>query len=112
ARGGRRLGLARVRTQHSEPNGPARLLCARRERPCGSAADKRDERAAFHSITSSASAMSVGGTSRPSALAVLALIISSKRVGCSTGKSDGRDPLRILSTKAAARRQPSDRLAP
>src|SRR5262245_45614675 len=84
-----------------------------RERPCrAGASEQGDERAPLHSITSSARAMSVGGTSRPSAFAVLALIISSKRVGCSTGKSDGRDPLRILSTKAAARRQPSDRLAP
>src|SRR5262249_33090423 len=59
--------------------------------------------ASHHSITSSASASKVGGTSRPSALAVLALMTSSKRVGCSIGKSDGRDPLRILSTSAAAR---------
>src|SRR5262245_20058411 len=45
--------------------------------------------ASHHSITSSASASSVGGTSTPSALAVLTLMTSSKRVGCSTGKSDG-----------------------
>jgi hypothetical protein len=31
-----------------------RLLRTRRERPCGRAAEKRDEGAAFHSITSSA----------------------------------------------------------
>src|SRR5262249_46333504 len=34
-----------------------RLLRARRERPCGCAAEQRDELAAFHSITSSASAL-------------------------------------------------------
>jgi hypothetical protein len=51
-----------------------------------------------YSITSSASASSVGGMSRPSVLAVRALITNSNRVGCSTGKSDGSDPLRILST--------------
>src|SRR5262245_45979135 len=52
-----------------------RLLCARRERPRGRAAKKRDELAPFqfrdHSITSSARARSEGGTSKRSALAVL-----------------------------------------
>src|SRR5215831_12801752 len=47
-----------------------RLLRARRERPRGRAAEQRDEIAPLHSITSSARASSVGGTSRPSALAV------------------------------------------
>src|SRR5262249_15105522 len=48
------------------------LLCARRERPRRRrAAEERDELAALHSITSSARASSVGGTSRPSALAVV-----------------------------------------
>src|SRR5262245_30488944 len=43
-----------------------RLLCARRERPRRRAAEQRDEFAAVHhSITSSARASSVGGTSRP-----------------------------------------------
>ena len=41
------------------------------------AAEQRDELAPPHSITSSARASSVGGTSRPSALAVLRLITSS-----------------------------------
>src|SRR5260221_9091218 len=39
-----------------------------------------------HSITSSARAMSVGGTSRPSALAVLRLMTSSNLLGCRIGK--------------------------
>ena len=53
----------------------AALLRARRHRPRGRAAESRDELAPFHhSITSSARASSVGGTSRPSALAVLRLI--------------------------------------
>ena len=49
-----------------------RLLRARSERPrrCR-AAEQRDELAPPHSITSSARASSVGGTSRPSALAVV-----------------------------------------
>src|SRR5262249_6606218 len=42
-----------------------------------------------YSITSSARASNVGGISRPSALAVLRLITSSKWVGCSTGRSAG-----------------------
>src|SRR5262249_12228213 len=54
-----------------------RLLRARRERPRGRrAADKSDELAPAHSITSSSSASSVAGTSRPSVLAVLRLMIN------------------------------------
>ena len=51
--------------------------------------------AKLHSITSSASASRFGGTSRPSALAVLILIINSNFVGCRTGRSAGLAPLRI-----------------
>jgi hypothetical protein len=47
-----------------------------------------------HSITSSARASNVGGTSRPSALAVLRLITSSNFVGCSTRRSAALAPLR------------------
>src|SRR5437762_4521649 len=50
-----------------------RLLRARRERPCRRT-EQRDELATFHSITSSARSSSVGGTVRPSALAVFRLI--------------------------------------
>ena len=52
-----------------------RLLRPRHERPGDRrTAEQRDERAALHSITSSVRASSVGGTSRPSAFAVLRLI--------------------------------------
>src|SRR5262249_17839703 len=51
-----------------------------------------------YSITSSASASNLSGISRPSALAVLRLITSSNFVGCSTGKSAGLEPFKILST--------------
>ena len=51
-----------------------------------------------HSITSSARASSVGGTSRPSALAVLRLIDNSYLVGTCTGRSAGFSPLRMRST--------------
>src|SRR5262249_56564282 len=50
------------------------LLRPRRERPRRSAAAQRDELAPPHSITSSAVARSVGGTSRPSAVAAFRLI--------------------------------------
>src|SRR5262245_14422424 len=52
-------------------------------------------RTTCHSITSSARASSVGGTSRPSALAVFRLITSSNFVGCMTGRSPGLSPLRM-----------------
>src|SRR6476619_3357648 len=58
------------------------------------AAEQRDELAARHSITSSARASSVAGTSRPSAFAVLRLMISSTFVACWTGRSAGFSPLR------------------
>ena len=54
----------------------------------------RDEVAPSHSITSSARASSVGGTVRPSALAVLRLMTNSNLVGCITGRSAGFSPLR------------------
>src|SRR5262249_31413523 len=49
------------------------LQRARRERPRHHAAEQRDERAPFHSITSSASASSLSAIWKPSALAVLRL---------------------------------------
>src|SRR6516225_94782 len=77
-----------------------RLLRAHRERPRGHSAEQRDELAAFHlhSITSSARASRPGGTSTPSAFAVLRLITSSNFVGCITGKSAGFSPLRMRPT--------------
>jgi len=56
-----------------------------------------------YSITSSARASKIGGRVRPRAFADFALMASSKRVGCSMGRSAGLAPLRILSTKAAER---------
>src|SRR5262245_26034848 len=52
----------------------------------------------FHSITSSARASSAGGTVRPSAFAVLRLMLSSYLVGACTGRSAGFSPLRMRST--------------
>ena len=49
-------------------------------------------------ITSSARASADCGMVRPRSLAVFRLITNSNFVGCSTGKSAGLAPLRILST--------------
>ena len=59
--------------------------------------------AAPHSITSSARARIRCGIVSPSAAEVFRLTTSSNRVGCSTGRSAGLAPFRILSTSAAAR---------
>src|SRR5262249_47966446 len=66
-------------------------LCRCRKPPCGHGrtAEQRDEFATLHSITSSARARSVGGTSMPSALAVLRLTTSSNLGGACTGRSAG-----------------------
>src|SRR4051794_30305307 len=65
-----------------------------------------------YSITSSARVSSVGGTMTPSAFAVFKLITSSYLVGCSTGRSAGFAPLKILSTKPVDRRKRSQIPAP
>src|SRR5262249_54186529 len=77
-----------------------RLLRTRRQRPRRRrAADAREECAPRrHSITPSARASSSAGTSMPSALAVFRLITRSNLTGCSTGRSAGFAPRRILST--------------
>ena len=55
----------------------------------------RDRKArSTYSMTSSAVASSIGGTVRPSILAVEALMTSSNLLDCTTGKSAGFAPLR------------------
>src|SRR5262249_19730970 len=76
-----------------------RLLRAGRERPRGRATEQRDEiTSPHHSITSSASASSVGGISTPNAFAVARLMTSSNLAPPSTGRSPGFSPLRIRPT--------------
>src|SRR5262249_16136567 len=90
------LGVAvkRCRVEHTDHG--HFLLRARRERPRGRrAAEKGDERASPHSITSSAATSSLSGTLRPSILAVGALMTSSNLLDCTTGNSAGFAPLRI-----------------
>jgi hypothetical protein len=55
------------------------------------------QQGASHSITSSASVSSIGGTVRPSVFAVLRLITKSNFIGCCTGRSAGFVPRKILS---------------
>src|SRR5262249_19834592 len=82
-----------VRTQEADGPQTSGLLRARRERPHRPrAAEKRNELAALHSITLSARSTSPAGTSWPIAFAVLRLMTSSNRVGCSTGRSAGLMP--------------------
>src|SRR5262249_21174687 len=70
-----------------------RMCC---KRPCRSQPSKQtDELVPPHSITSSARASSLSGICRPSAFAVFVLMISSYLVGCRTGRSAGRSPLRM-----------------
>src|SRR5262249_59505797 len=65
-------------TVQKSNNWHCRLLRPRRERPRGCrAAKKRYERAALHSITSSAATSSLSGTVSPSILAVCWLMTSS-----------------------------------
>src|SRR2546430_3821805 len=74
--------------------GPARMIAESltpkpgiREQYLPGAAVSRCSNTACYSITSSARASSIGGTSRPSAFAVLRLIVRSYLVGAFTGKS-------------------------
>src|ERR1700730_15199296 len=93
----------RQRNQHADPPHAIALLAAPRARPKQRrrgrrTAQERDELAALHSITLSARTRIESGTVRPSAFAVLRLMTNSNLVGCSTGRSAGLAPLRILST--------------
>src|SRR5262249_54934048 len=107
-----RIALGNL-NEHTDAPCSLRLLRARREGPRRRAAEQRDEIAPpDHSITSSASARSVGGISRLSPLAVLRLMTSSNFVGCSTGRSAGFAPLRIFATYWVATEVISRRLGP
>jgi transposase len=63
--------------------------------PAASKATYAVQQIALYSITSSARASRVAGTSRPSVLAVLRLMNSSTFVTCWTGRSAGFSPLRM-----------------
>jgi len=84
---------------------PSRPFLPPVQRRSEQAAGPRVEKcpARHHWITSSARWSTDCGIVNPRALAVLRLITSSNLVGCSTGRSAGLAPLRILSTNTAAR---------
>src|SRR6185437_9796187 len=75
-------------------------------------AGRHEEASLDHSISSSARARKDCEKVRPSSRAVRMLTTSSKRVGCSTGRSPGLAPFRILATKPAERRYMSAKLGP
>src|SRR5262245_4292923 len=75
-----------------------------------SAFDPKRTSGGIYSITSFARSRNGSGIVKPSA--VVRLITRSNLVGCSTGRSAGLAPCRILSTKAAARRNRSGKFDP
>jgi hypothetical protein len=88
--------LARPGGKHQPDLHRRRVLRMCCKRTCRSYASKQaGELAALHSITSSARTRRAVGIVRPSALAVLRLMISSTLVACWTGKSKGFSPLRM-----------------
>src|SRR6516162_5423350 len=99
--------------EYADPPHPLGLLRARRQRPYrGRAAEQRYERAALHSITSSARSRNDSGIVSPSAWAVVRLMTRSNLVGCSIGISLGFAPRRIWSTRSAERRYRSGKFGP
>src|SRR5262245_43635223 len=70
------------------------------------------KRTSTYSRTASARRRKASGILSPSAFAVVRLMTSSNAVGCSTGRSAGSAPLRILSTISLARRNKSVLFAP
>src|SRR5262245_56920817 len=78
-------------------------LRARRNWQGDRCAVTNEELASLYSIHSLARASMGGGTVIPSDLATLTLTTSSNLVDCSTGRSAGFAPFRMLSTKVAAR---------
>src|SRR5262249_50739186 len=109
--------IARARKQAAEAINASGLLSARHERPRdGRAAEQRDELPALHlrghSMTSSARASSLSGIWRPSAFAVLRLMLNPNFVACMTGRSAGFSPLRMRPAYSPTSRYTSIRLTP
>ena len=75
----------RARREVADPRHFVRWLRSRSMGPDRRSNGRREKFSPSHSITSSAQARSVGGTVRPRAFAVLALMINSNLVGCSIG---------------------------
>jgi hypothetical protein len=94
-----RVGSRRSRYERHVRFGPFATDLLRPSNPPVSAMSCREQmqqhRSQTYSITSSARASSVGGTVRPSILAVSALMTSSNLLACTTGNSAGLAPLRM-----------------
>src|SRR5262249_10794885 len=84
--------------QHADEPHPVWLLRPRGERPDRRSANKRDELAPPHSITSSARLSSDEGTVRPNIRAVCALMTNSNLAALTIGSSAGLAPLRMRPT--------------
>src|SRR5215472_12031991 len=102
-RGAASQGRVAATTRSSPPRAKRRRGKHGVERAPKGASRYDSEQAAllFYLITLSAHASTVGGIVRPICLAVFRLITSSNFVGCSTGRSAGLVPVRILSTYQA-----------
>jgi hypothetical protein len=81
------------------PKATELLRCHERTQRANSDLTRRSKQPPY-SITLSARASSIDGTSRPSAFAVFRLMTNSKRVACSMGRSAGFAPCKILSMSA------------
>ena len=98
-------GTTTTGTSIAQPSSGRSVLMIPRWCPyCGGNLRRRSFRHWRHSITWSARSSSDGGIVRPRALAVLVLITNSNVLACSTGRSAGFAPFRILFTTLAARR--------
>ena len=93
-KGGNRLCPQLLGHSSKKPDHRPPLLRSQWERPHRRATEKRNELAPPHSITSSARASRVGGTTSPNVLAVCRLMTSSNLVARRTGRSAGLSPLR------------------
>ena len=100
------------------PQEPDRRQISESLRPCRDRHRRRrtakqlDELAPVHSITWSARPRRGSGTARPSALAVLRLMVRSTLVACCTGSSAGFSPLRTRPVYSPTRRYASIKLLP
>src|SRR6185369_431440 len=86
--------------EHAQPRQLGLLRLRERRRAKGG--KRKYHFAPLHSITLSARSRMDCGIATPISFAVFLLITSSNLVGCSTGRSPGLAPLKILSTYFAA----------
>src|SRR5262245_3192481 len=101
------------RTETEEPDHRhRRLLRSRGERPRRRAAEQRDELAAPHSITSSASESKLSEIVTPSAFAVFKLITNWNLTVSITGRSAGLTPLSTRPVYTPTRRYASEASTP